>query len=225
MNYTSDSPYIQELYEYAAKCGIPEKCLFCKENQEQYIETAVDGYSEYALFQHLFRGNYDTGVFTRMMSVDFRSRLGIMAGLADSENYASILLIEPPHARKTGMGDYVKIARPGDFSLLFHGVVYRLEEFEKFALAKRSPYMDDYTWYLYIFATRQADQGKGHGGKLLKVLRSFADEKGYRICLETNDPDNVGLYEHFGYQLVDQSRYQDVLEHFDMVYESKERQQ
>ena len=62
------------------------------------------------------------------------------------------------------------------------------------------------------------EQGKGHGGKLLSILRSFADERGYRICLETNDPDNVGLYEHFGYKLVDQSRYQNVLEHFDMVY-------
>ena len=55
MNCTNDSPYIRELYDYAVKQGIPEKCLFCKENQEQYIETAVDGYSKYALFQHLFK--------------------------------------------------------------------------------------------------------------------------------------------------------------------------
>ena len=218
MNYTNSSGYIQELYDFAESKGIPEQCLFSEYNQEQYIRTAVDGYSKYSLFQHLFRGKYDNDVFTRMMSVDFRSRLGIMAGLSDSEEFASVMLIEPPFSRKTGMGDYIRIARPGDFSLLFHGVVYRLEEFEKFALEKRKAYLDGKTWYLYIFATRQDAQGKGHGGKLLKLLRDFADERDYRICLETNDPDNVGLYEHFGYQLVDQSRYQDVLDHFDMVY-------
>lgn len=218
MNYTNNSGYIQELYDYAVSNGIPETCLFCKENQEQYIRTAVDGYKKYSLFQHLFRGKYDTTVFTRMMSVDFRSRLGIMAGLSDSEDFASVMLVEPPFARKTGMKDYLKIARPEDFSLLFHTVIYRLEEFEKFALEKRKAYLDEKTWYLYIFATREEAQGKGHGGKLLQVLRGFADERGYRICLETNDPDNIELYEHFGYKLVDQCRYQDVLDHFDMVY-------
>lgn len=219
MNYTNNSGYIQELYDYAVCNGIPEACLFSKDNHKAYVRTAVDGYQKYSLFQHLFRGKYDTAVFTRMMSVDLRSRLGIMAGLSENENYASILLIEPPFTGKTGMKDYIRIAHPEDFSLLFHTVIYRLEEFEKFALEKRKPYLDEKTWYLYILATRMEEQGKGYGGKLLSVLRSFADERGYRICLETNDPDNVGLYEHFGYRLVGQSRYQDVLDHFVMVYE------
>ncbi len=218
MNCTNDSPYIRELYEFAVGHGVPEKCLFCKENLEEYIRTAVDGYSRYSLFQQVFRGNYEPAVFTRMMSVDFRSRLDMMAGISDSEEFHSVMLIEPPLTRKTSMSDYFRIARPKDFSLLFHPVIYRLDEFEKFALEKRKPYLDEKTWYLYIFATREGEQGKGYGGKLLRILRGFADERGYRICLETNDPDNVGLYERFGYQLVDQSRYQDVLDHFDMVY-------
>lgn len=218
MNCTNSSAYIQELYEYAALRGIPEESLFRVENQDRYIQTAVDAYQQYALFLHLFRGKYDADVFQRMMSVDFRSRGSSMAGLSGSESYESVMLIEPPNTRKTGMADYVHVARFKDISLLFHPIIYRLESFEAYALKKREPYLDDNTWYLYIFATQQQYKGKGHGGRLMKLLCSFADEKGYRICLETNDPDNVGMYEHFGYALTDRSRYQDTLDHYIMVY-------
>lgn len=38
--------------------------------------------------------------------------------------------------------------------------LYRLEEFEKYALEKRKPFLDEKTWYMYIFATSEDAQGK-----------------------------------------------------------------
>jgi ribosomal protein S18 acetylase RimI-like enzyme len=219
MNYLKDNPLIKALYDHAVKCGISEECLLNKENLDNYVNTALDAYKDYSLFQYIFKGVFDPSVFHRMVSVDLRSRLDIAAGLSCINDYESVMILEPPMSRKTRMIEYFNVARPEDYSLLFKPILYRLESFEKFALDKRKQYLDGKTWYLYIFATRSEYKGRGYGKKLMDVLISFVDENGYRICLETNDINNIGMYEHFGFRTVEQSLYQNTLEHYNMLYE------
>ena len=218
MSSVNDNPYIETLYDHITRSGISEECLFGKENLDSYMNTAIDAYRDYSLFRHIFRGDYDTEVFSRMMSVDFRSRLGLTAGISCSDKYESVMLIEPPGSRKTGMKEYFNVARPEDYTLLLRPIIYRLESFEKFALEKRKGYLDDKTWYLYIFATQTGLQGMGYGKKLMELFLSFIDENGYRVCLETNDRENVGMYEHFGFITTESSQYQNTLEHYNMLY-------
>ena len=104
---------------------------------------------------------------------------------------------------------------------------YRREDVEKlqtpYALPGEYPFLrgnkkDDNTWYIYIFATRNEFQRQGHGKKLIKLLCSFADINGYRICLETNLKENVTMYENFGFKNMDSSIYKETLEHYVMLY-------
>ena len=220
MSYVRDDGPIGELYDHAMSKGFSTDLFLCSENQDRYISTLTDAYRDYPLFTEIFEGKFDEKTFTRMMSVDIKSRLGIMAGLASSADYESVMLLEPPKARKTRMRDYFRVADAGAYTLLLKPEMYRLEDFEKFALDRRREYLDDKTWYIYIFATGKNYQGRGYGRKLMDCVLTFADENGSRICLETNSKDNVGLYRHFGFNLADSSVYKDSLEHYVMLRSS-----
>ena len=213
-------PRILDLYEYAGQNGFSEDLFLQEDNREKYVATALDGYRDYPLFLYVFGGKYDEKAFSRMMSIDFKSRLRTTAGIASSSDYESIMLIEPPMTKKTGMLQYVKVATPESYSLLFVPAMYRQEAFERYALKMRRDFLDDKTWYMYIFATKKEFQHRGYGKKLMNVIITYAGRNGYRICLETNHLDNITLYEHFGFELMSLSVYKDELEHCVMLFNS-----
>lgn len=222
MNSVKGEEAIQSLYSYAAAEGFPEDLFLSAANLPRYIDTAIDAYRDYPLFQYLFRGKYDEKTFCRMMSVDLTSRLSTMAGIAGGPDCASVMLIEPPMNKRVGMLQYFKVAAPADYTLLLKPVMYRLEDYERFARQKRTAWLDEATWYIYIFATKQEYQHRGYGRKLMELMISYAEQTGSRICLETNLADNVGLYEHFGFRTVETTVYGDALEHYVMLFQHQE---
>ncbi|HKK65437.1 MAG TPA: GNAT family N-acetyltransferase, partial [Clostridia bacterium] len=58
--------------------------------------------------------------------------------------------------------------------------------------------------YLQIIGVASENQGKGHGGKLLKELIAITDEAKLPIYLETETENNVRLYERFGFKTLEQ---------------------
>ncbi len=57
--------------------------------------------------------------------------------------------------------------------------------------------------YLQIIGVASENQGKGHGGKLLKELLAMADEAKLPVYLETETESNVRLYERFGFKTLE----------------------
>ena len=217
MSFASGEECIREFYAHAVRNDFSEELFLSETNRNRYVETAVDGYRDYPLFMQVFDGTYDEKTLARMMAVEFKSRLHTTVGIATG-GYESVMLIEPPMTKKPGIFQHVRVADPGDYTLLFKKGMYRQEEFEKFALKKRSPYLDETTWYLFVYATRKEFQGQGYGKKLMKQVLSFADSTGNRVCLETNRAENIAMYEHFGFKNVDSSRYRDSLDHYVLLY-------
>ncbi len=218
MHYGSIDSRIRELYDYAVQNGFTEDLFFQADNLGSYIRTAIDGYSEYPLFLYTLGGRYDAHTLARMMTVDFKCRLRTVAGIASSADYESVLMIEPPGMKRTGMLQYVRSADLPSWTLIFRPAIYRQMIFERYALDKRRAFLDEKTWYMYIFSTRKKNQNRGYGKKLMKLILSYADRKGYRVCLETNQAENIAMYEHFGFRTVNTSRYRNRLEHFVMLY-------
>ena len=58
--------------------------------------------------------------------------------------------------------------------------------------------------YLYNLAVHPDHQKKGHASKLLNPVMVALDHFGLACYLETNDR-NIPLYEHFGFQVIDQA--------------------
>jgi ribosomal protein S18 acetylase RimI-like enzyme len=59
--------------------------------------------------------------------------------------------------------------------------------------------------YLALLGVQPAHQGQGHAKKLLESMLTRLDALGQAACLETENARNVGLYQKFGFQLLDQS--------------------
>ncbi|MCU6710709.1 GNAT family N-acetyltransferase [Paenibacillus sp. J5C_2022] len=60
--------------------------------------------------------------------------------------------------------------------------------------------------YLTMIAVRREAQGCGLGKKLLLHVLRTAEEVGMGVALDTENPDNVPLYEHFGFKLIKEIR-------------------
>ena len=54
-------------------------------------------------------------------------------------------------------------------------------------------------WYLHFVGVRSGDQGKGHGGRIIRSHTAEADAQGLPCWLETATPENVPLYERLGF--------------------------
>jgi ribosomal protein S18 acetylase RimI-like enzyme len=58
--------------------------------------------------------------------------------------------------------------------------------------------------YLFFIGVDPRHQGQGHGGKLIRPMLEELDEKCMACYLNTQNEENIGLYEHFGFRVVEQ---------------------
>jgi ribosomal protein S18 acetylase RimI-like enzyme len=61
-------------------------------------------------------------------------------------------------------------------------------------------------WYLYMLGVEPRAHGRGFGGALLRHLSERADRDGVPAHLETDRPENVGLYQRFGYVVTEMAQ-------------------
>jgi len=60
-------------------------------------------------------------------------------------------------------------------------------------------------WFLQTIGVDPQFQGKGYAGKVLRPMFFRIDEEGLPCYLETLDEQNVQLYEHFGFKVVEKA--------------------
>jgi GNAT superfamily N-acetyltransferase len=84
----------------------------------------------------------------------------------------------------------------------------RLESYEK----KANPGLDEPHYFLGIIGVLQTHQGKGYAKKIIEEVHQMSEthltSKG--ICLCTEDPPNVPLYEHIGYKVISEVDVEDI---------------
>jgi ribosomal protein S18 acetylase RimI-like enzyme len=57
-------------------------------------------------------------------------------------------------------------------------------------------------FYLAVLGVEPSHKGRGLGGRLLRALNARADAAAAPCYLETDAPENVGLYQHHGYDVI-----------------------
>ncbi|MEI7034882.1 GNAT family N-acetyltransferase [Streptomyces pratensis] len=57
-------------------------------------------------------------------------------------------------------------------------------------------------WYLAVVGADPAARGQGHGAALLRSGLARADAAGLPVYLESSKPDNLPVYEHFGFTVL-----------------------
>ncbi len=80
----------------------------------------------------------------------------------------------------------------------------RLEAFSNQVDEYHKKHLPDPHCYLFFIGVDPRHQGQGYGGKLMRPMLEWLDEKGMACYLNTQNEENIGLYEHFGFRVVEQ---------------------
>jgi GNAT superfamily N-acetyltransferase len=162
-------------------------------------------------FSYIMGGErYDRAALASMHR--FTVMYGLLYGkvCATSENLEGVALWLPPGA--THMGAWRSI-RAGVLSV---GTAGRLSV--KCAFYRRLMAYGGYSagiheriapfphWYLLAMGVADAHRGKGFAGRLLRPVLEHLDAEGLPCYLETHNPANPALYEHFGFTVAFEGR-------------------
>ena len=174
-------------------------------DEPRFAATLADGFSQYALFQHICGEKYDH----EKMSIFWSLSLALLPDnaicMADSKDANSVLVYVRPQSKEAGLFSYIK---KGGLKMFFKfGIrsIVRLLRFEAEAQRVAKRYKTQNDGYLMAFATRLDKQGQHYGKPLMEALLSHLNATGEGCYLETLKAGNVALYQQFSFELKEQT--------------------
>ena len=173
-----------------------------KKDLDRLAEVAADAYCDYPLHNWFTKGKYDAKASRLIMQVSLKTMTEDAVIYADSEEINGFAVWLP--FGFTG-SKTVPFLTNGGLSLIFHsglGIISRLLTYETYAMSLKKEFTDNYDWYLYNLSIRKEAQGKGIASKLMRPMLQFCDDERMVAYLETNKEANVGLYRHYGFDLM-----------------------
>ena len=176
-----------------------------KEDLDRLADVAADAYFDYPLHNWLTKGKYDEKASQLIMQISLKTMTEDAVLYADSEEINGFAVWLP--FGFTG-SKTLPFLLNGGMSLILHsgpGIIGRLVTYETFAMKLKEKYTKHVDWYLYNLSVSRKAQGKGIASKLLQPMLEFCDRENMVCYLETNKETNVSLYQHYGFQLAEQS--------------------
>jgi ribosomal protein S18 acetylase RimI-like enzyme len=205
-------PLAKNAIEKAGLYIIQEKDL------DRLAEVAADAYKDYPLHNWFTKGKYDPKASKLIMQISLRTMSEDAVVYADSEEINGFAVWLP--FGFTGSKTLPFLAN-GGMSLILHsgpGIIGRLLTYETYAMNLKKEFTDNYDWYLYNLSIRKDAQGKGIASKLMRPMLQFCDDERMVVYLETNKESNVGLYQHYGFELMKEEQIpKSTVTHYAMV--------
>ena len=173
-----------------------------KKDIERLAEVAADAYRDYPLHNWFTNGKYDPIASKLIMQISLKTMTEDAIIYADSEEINGFAVWLP--FGFTGSKTLPFLAN-GGLKLILHsglGIIGRLLTYETYAMNLKKEFTDNYDWYLYNLSIKKDAQGKGIASKLMRPMLEFCDDERMVVYLETNKESNVGLYKHYGFELM-----------------------
>lgn len=196
--------------------------LVKKKDIPRLAEVAADAYRDYPLHNWFTKGKYDAKASKLLMQVSLKTMTEDAVIYADSEEINGFAAWLP-------FGFTGNKALPfllnGGLELFLHagfGLIGRLQTYEDYAMNLKKQFTDHYDWYLFNLSVKKDAQGKGIASKLMRPMLKFCDDERMVAYLETNKGSNVGLYQHYGFDLMKEELIpQTTVYHYAMVRRPK----
>ena len=173
-----------------------------KKDLDRLAEVAADAYQDYPLHNWFTKGKYDEKASKLIMEISLKTMTEDAIIYADSEELNGFAVWLP--FGFTG-SKTLPFLFNGGLRLIFHsgfGIIGRLLTYENYAMNLKKEFTDHYDWYLYNLSIKKDAQGKGIASKLMRPMLQFCDDERMVAYLETNKESNVGLYKHYGFDLM-----------------------
>ena len=173
-----------------------------KKDLDRLAEVAADAYQDYPLHNWLTKGKYDAKASKLIMQISLKTMTEDAVIYADSEEINGFAAWLP--FGFTGSKTIPFLLNGGAHLILRAGpgIIGRLLTYETYAMNLKKTFTDHYDWYLYNLSIRKDAQGKGIASKLMRPMLQFCDDERMVAYLETNKESNVGLYQHYGFDLM-----------------------
>ena len=203
-----------------AKNAIEKAGLYIVQEKDldRLAEVAADAYKDYPLHNWFTKGKYDLKASKLIMQISLRTMSEDAVVYADSEEINGFAVWLP--FGFTGSKTLPFLAN-GGMSLILHsgpGIIGRLLTYETYAMNLKKEFTYNYDWYLYNLSIRKDAQGKGIASKLMRPMLQFCDDERMVVYLETNKQSNVGLYQHYGFELMKEEQIpKSTVTHYAMV--------
>ena len=207
-----------------AKNAIEKAGLYIvqKKDLARLAEVAADAYQDYPLHNWFMDGKYDAKASKLIMQISLKTMTEDAVIYADSEEINGFAVWLP--FGFTG-SKTLPFLWSGGLRLILHaglGIIGRLLTYETYAMNLKKTFTDHYDWYLYNLSVKKDAQGKGIASKLLRPMLGFCDDEKMVAYLETNKESNVGLYQHYGFDLMKEELIpQTPVTHYAMVRHPK----
>ena len=189
-------PLAKRAIEKAGLYLVKEKDL------DRLAEIAADAYRDYPLHNWFTGGKYDPVASKLIMQISLKTMTEDAVIYADSEQMNGFAVWLP--LGFTG-SKTLPFLISGGLKLILHsglGIIGRLLTYENYAMNLKKEFTDNYDWYLYNLSIKKDAQGKGLASKLLRPMLQFCDDEKMVAYLETNKDKNVGLYRHYGFDMM-----------------------
>ena len=210
-------PLAKNAVEKAGLYLVKEKDL------DRLAEVAADAYRDYPLHNWFTKGKYDAKASKLIMQISLRTMTEDAVIYADSEEINGFAVWLP--FGFTG-SKTLPFLMKGGLSLILHsglGIIGRLLTYETYAMNLKKEFTENYDWYLYNLSIKKDAQGKGLASKLMRPMLKFCDDERMVSYLETNKEANVGLYRHYGFDLMKEEQIpKSTVMHYAMVRKPKE---
>jgi ribosomal protein S18 acetylase RimI-like enzyme len=174
-----------------------------KENDlDRLADVATDAYLDYPLHNWFTKGQYDKTASKLIMQISLKTMIKDAVIYADSEELNGFAVWIPQGF--TG-SKAVPFLLNGGLGLFLHagiGFFLRLLAYENYSMGLKKEFTDHFDWYLFNLSIKKEAQGKGIASKLMRPMLQFCDDEKMVAYLETNKECNVGLYKHYGFDLM-----------------------
>ena len=193
-----------------------------KKDINRLAEVAADAYKDYPLHNWFTKGKYDEKASKLLMQITLKTMTEDAVIFADSEDINGFAAWLP--FGFTG-NKALPFIMNGGLRLILHsgfGLIGRLSKYEAYAMNLKKDFTENYDWYLFNLSIKKEAQGKGIASKLMRPMLQFCDDERMVAYLETNKETNVGLYRHYGFDLMREEQIpQSNVMHYAMVRKPK----
>jgi GNAT superfamily N-acetyltransferase len=177
-----------------------------RSDKEDAVSVLASAFHEYPVMRYILKSEgekYETGL-NALMNFFCESRLTRefpLLGIRDNgELVAAAGINEPEYKPRSPELNkvYSDLTRT-----IGEDAIARYESYEK----KANPGLDVPHYFLGIIGVVQAHQGKGYAKKIVEEVQQMSEahptSKG--VCLCTEDPPNVPIYEHLSYKIISEA--------------------
>ena len=187
---------------------------FDMEDLEKVCRCNVDAYQDYPLYPAIFGSLAGPDIIYKNWYASVRAIEGNAIMVVDSKDVNGFAIFVPPGYKGMPTFGYLKAG-----GLTMPPSTYLPQmRYESYCMKMKKKYTDHQSWYMLDLVVRRDRQRQGIARRLMEPVMDALDRTGQDIYLETHHPDNVPIYQKFGFEVAEVGKVPGSdLDHFGML--------